>query len=454
MLFHGVSYSQENNSLKQSDSASIYGNISLDFMSWAGYTRPYTYSSNTFTPYTVNQPGVYTCAFKDVAYRFRATYKLKRFRVGLDFSFKEIIKKEELTSGIMTNGFQTIDLTTEPTFYKHNRLEIGGLLNLRIFHNKFNEDVQNDLLQVGVIGTYSINPNISVLFVPVFSYNNNINGWNKNSFYINAGIRLTPSKTDLGEKKISRKIYFSVAIACHNNLTKQNLELIYKGDRYFLYPYKPIYDGVWNENGDNFKNAFATPGCIFPLLELGVQNNKKVSHIIGAGYSSLSDSAGTPFGVGYGKEKIVMQNFRVYYQYNQTLFKKSTNNYSKSSVYPYIGGQFTLNFKKMKYQFSAMGEGGDLQHYYVNYNYNDSCLEVTTQFLFGIRSNHNKLFFDTGICFNLIARSIINSDVLDYVSTGSSSSENFELQKTIYIGNLWKNHLFADNIYFKIGYRF
>lgn len=452
MLFQGVSFSQENNSLKQSDTTNNSGKFALDIMSWISYTMPYT-TPNSYSPKTPNKHGGYTSAFIDVAYRFRATYKLKRFRVGLDFSFKEITIKEELSFGMMTNGFQTMNITTDYTFLNNDNLDIGGYFNFRIYHNRFNEDIQNDLLQVGLIGTYHINSNISVLVLPGFGYNSQNNGI-KNSLYINAGLRLNPSKTDLGINKINRNIYFSIAITCHNNLTKQNLELLYKGDRFVLYPYRPVYDGIWNENENNYKNAFATTGHIFPVFEFGVSNKKMSSHIVGAGYSSVSDSANLSFLYTDQKEKTILQNIRVYYQYNQTIFRNLANNYSKCSVYPYLGGQITMNFKKSSYSWTALKEDCNFQHYNDYGKYSDSSLLVTPQFLIGLRSNHNNLFFDAGICFNLIARAVVNSDVWEYTSNGYSSSENFELHKTIYIGDLWKNHLFADNIYFKLGYRF
>ena len=139
---------------KTNDSSNVAGKIAFDVMTWASFTLPFTYNS-------YRQEGVFTHAYKDVAYRVRVSYPIKKFRVGLDFSFKEIIKDEKLTHGIMTNGLQTINLTADYTFYEHNKLKFGGYFNYRIFHLKNNEDIQNDLAQLGIIGEYKLYSNIS-----------------------------------------------------------------------------------------------------------------------------------------------------------------------------------------------------------------------------------------------------------------------------------------------------
>ena len=453
LLFHGTSFSQETNNLKQSDSASISGKFALDIMTWIGYTDPYSYTPKLLWPPKVyNMPGGFTRAFKDVSYRLRITYKLNRFRVGFDLLFKEILKKENLSYGMMTNGFQTISVTSDYTVFKRNKFDIGGIMAVGIYHNKNNEDVNNDFFQIGMISTYRITPKISVLISPVYSLNI-LNEGKKNSFILNGGIRLVPSKTDFGVKKINRRIYFSVAIALNINLSKQNTIIMDRTERYAIWPYMPKWDGAWVENENNYKNAFATPSRFFFIPEIGI-HNKASSHLISAGYSAASDSININRPYTLGKQKISIQNKKFYYQYNHVLFYKKTKNYSRYSVYPYIGGQLMLNFKKDGWRDSLRIEDCNFQHYNAYRIYKDSTTLLETQFLIGFRSNHNRLFFDAGICFNLIAKESVKSNFLNYTDRDYSFSEDYDINKTIYIHELWKNHLFYDNIYFKIGYRF
>ncbi len=450
LLFQGVSYSQENSNNEPADSTNVTGKVAFDVMTWFGYTITYLNGP-------VRQNGFFTHAYKDVSYRLRVTYPIKKYRVGLDFSIKEIIKDEKLTHGIMTNGLQTINLTADYTFNERNNLKLGGYLNFRIYHLKFNEDIQNDFAQLGIIAEKKINANMSLLLIPVYSFSEN---WNviKSSIYLNAGLRFIPSMSNSRLKSSGRKFNFAIAIAYQINMTKQKLQVPLKARHYLLYPYFPFYRG--EEYKYMYFNAFASPGRMFPVIEFGIRSNKLVSHTLGFGYSFNEDSISHQMGVYTdGTDKTILTHYRISYQYDHIILKKWMKNYSNVPFYPYLGGKITLNYNDYRYSCVATSEDCNFTHYSIYTFYNDTTFLIAPQLTFGLRSHHNRLFFDAGICFNLAAFTSGSYDYLTYCKYPNEppcnvSGKNGKFEKTLYVNDLWKNRFFADNIYFKIGYVF